>query len=736
MKAYATIPSMAGALLLTVSLTPAAAQAASDSGSGQQGSQTVLELIVVTAQKKDQSIQEVPAAVTAVTGDTMREVGITRLADVQNLVPSIRLQTESASTEVYIRGVGSTLDLPMIESPNAYNINGIFIPRELTSASMFDVERVEVLPGPQGTLYGRGALGGSINMITTRPGDTLESKLLLEGGNYDMVRATVTQNLPVSEQFKMRVSLNAHYHEGYLESGANSAEDYAGLVSFDWTPREDLSVYVWTHIEHKGGYADNLVSKGSATDPKSQAFPHPGDPWNDRLDGPLAVFATQGPVDKQDREWDARIVGGEINWDINDSLTLTYIPSYMHFEWDQGYWITHKLGDFGEDLNQTTHELRLSHDDGGRLKWLAGFYGYRFQSQGKFFIKFGPGEFGFPGPAFWLNANDIQDHVLKGIAFFGQATYSLRDDLRIVAGGRVSIDKREAHGFMQGLVAGADHPSSQHIGLFSGVPNPIWEGDEQWDNVDWKFGVEYDAAESTMLYATVQTGYQPGTFDSIPGVVANKSKLLAFSGGFKSSLLDGRLIVNDEVFYYDYSDLLTSAWNAAAGANVLTNTDSTIYGNQLDLSYLPWENTQLRFSLGYLHGRYDDFVTGTGDFTDNQMQNAPDWTVNLGLTQDWDLPSGGFVRARVDSRFESSYWGDFSHSSGLYQDAYTKTDASLTYHAPNESWSFGLWARNLEDTDVQSAAAPGSPFFDPAPGALFLEPPRTFGVRLAIRYSP
>ena len=694
-------------------------------------SQNVLEEVMVTAQKESQSIQKVAAAVTALSEDTLVAKGVTRLTDVQNLVPSIRLQSESASTEIYIRGVGSTLDLPMIESPNAYNINGVYIPREVTGASMFDVERIEVLPGPQGTLYGRGALGGAINMITTRPGDELESKFMLEVGNYSLIRATGTQNLPINDNFKMRLALSGHYRDGYLETGANSAEDLAALISVDFTPSDDLGIYLWGHIEHKGGYADNLVSKGSFTDPKSQAFPT-GDPYDDRLEGPLAGFATVGPIDAEDRSWRTGIFGGEINWDINSDLTLTYIPSYLYFSWDQHYWITHKLTKFGEDINQTTQELRLSSDSGGRLKWLTGLYGYHIKSEGHFLIKFGPGDFGFPSPAFWLNANDVRDHVLKGAALFGQATYSVLDDLRIVFGGRGSVDKREVNGFSQGIVTGTTEPSPEYINLFTGLPLPTYEGDKQWENFDWKVGVEYDLQETSMFYTTVQTGFQPGTFDTIPGVVAKESTLLAFTAGVKSTFLDGKLIINDEVFYYDYSDLLTSAFDAGAGANVLTNTDSTIYGNQLDVDYQPWTDTLLRLSVGYTHGRYDDFITGTGDFTDNQMQNSPDWTVSLGLVQDWPLQRGDFLRLHVDSRYESSYWGDFSHSAGIYQDAYTKTDISLTYHAPNDTWTFGIWVKNLEDTDVQSAAAPGS-FTDPAPGAVFLEPPLTYGIRYTLR---
>jgi iron complex outermembrane receptor protein len=733
MKSAASILATSGALFAaTASLSTAGAQEA--------GAQTVLREIVVTAQKREQSVQDVAAAVTAVTGQALRNAGVTRLADVQNLVPSIRLQTESASTEIYIRGVGSTLDLPMIESPNAYNINGVFIPREVTSASMFDVDRIEVLPGPQGTLWGRGALGGAVNMITARPGDSLETGLLVEAGDYSLKHVVATQNIPVSDQFRMRVALNYNERDGYLESGANSADDLAGLLSFDWRASDAVSVYLWAHLERKEGYADNLNSKGTNSDPRSQRFQVPSNPWDDRLLGSLASYATLGPVDRESRDWDAVIIGGEINWDINDELTLTYVPSYLDFDWSQGYWITHKPGIFGAEAQQTTHELRLSSDSSGPVDWLVGLYGYRFESAGHFFIQFGPNEL-FPYPApLWLNANHVANHVLQGYAAFGQMTWSITDEMRLIAGGRASKDDRKAHGFAQGIVTGDAEPSSDYINLFSlffppytPAPLPTWSGDESWDNIDWKLGLEYDSRPGMLWYATLQTGYQPGTFDSIPGVMALESNLMAVTAGVKASYLDGRLVVNDELFYYDYSDLLTSAWNAALGANVLTNADSRIYGNQLDLSYMPQEHTQVRLAVGYLNARYDD--SDLGVFDRGQMQNSPDWTFNLGLRRDFPMGEG-FLRAQLDSRYESSYWGNFMHSPGLHQDPYVKSDLSLTYHAANDAWTLGLWVKNLEDTDVQSAAAPGSTVFDPGPGATFLEPPRTYGIRFTMRYAP
>jgi len=690
--------------------------------------------IVVTAQKRTQLLQEIPAAVTAIERETFTVRGITTLADVQNLVPSVRLQKESASTEIYIRGVGSTLDLPMIEPPNAYNINGVYVPREVTSASLVDVERMEFLPGPQGALYGRGAIGGVINTITRRPTEQLETDVTVEAGDFSHIRATVTQNIPVSDNTSLRASLSYFDRDGYLKSGADSADDLAGFLALETSPTDSVNIHLWGHIESREGYSANLLSKGRLSNPKSQAFPSKN-PWDDRLEGALAVYATLGPIDAQYRKWDTTLIGAEVNWDINDRLALTYIPSYLDFDWHQEYWLTHKDGDFNETIDQQTHELRLAYDAGGDVTWLGGVYAYQIETAGQLFIQFGPDEL-FPGsPAgLWLDASDVRDHELKGTALFGEMRYSWSDSTRIVAGGRISNDQRRASGFQPDIVVG---PSTRDdpVALFTGVAPPSWANSESWNHVDWKLGVEFDAGEESLLYATAQTGSQPGTFDVFPDSVTEESELLSFTVGARSRLLGGRLVFNNEVFYYIYDNLLTQAFNAATGTNFLTNADTRIYGVQSDLAYAParLENTQLRFSVGYLHARYDDFIEDSLDvFNNNQMQNAPDWTATLGVIHDWHLRGGASIRADLVSRYESGFWGDFSHSPGLYQASYTKTDFALTWHSGTGKWSAGLWVKNLENSDVQSAAATGNPFTDPGPGAPFLEAPRTYGMRVTL----
>lgn len=689
-----------------------------------------LEEVIVTSTKESRSIQAVPAAITAIDSESITSRGIASLAGAQNLMPSVRLQTQGANTELYIRGVGVTLDLPMIEMPSAYNINGVYVPRELSSASLFDIFQVEALPGPQGTLYGRGALGGTVNVVTTRPSNNNATSVLFEAGNYGTFRGVLTQNFALSDEFRLRIGVSKNYHEGYMSSGADSADELAGRVELSYTPTDDLDIYLWWHEESKGSSPANLIAKGSSADPRSQTFPFPDNPWNDTLTGPYESYATLGPIDARERDWNGTLIGAEINYSINDALTLTYIPSYAELDWSQEYWVIHKLTVYGARIQQQTHELRLAYDDHGRVRWLAGFYGYDLSNIGGIQLQFGPDELypGQPGGT-WLDATDAQDHTLKGWAAFGQMTVDLTDDLRLVAGGRYSVDDRKIWGYQPGIVAAPT--------LFNNNPNtnPIYANSHEWSHADWKLGLEYDLNPDQMVYAFVQTASQPGTFDTFPDARTEQAELTSYTVGIKNQFLQGRLIVNDELFYYDYTSLMTQAWDAATGSLRLRNADKTIiWGNQLDVSFRATPDTSIRLNVGYLSAHYDEFVVGGIDYHDNSLQSAPEWTVSLGLSHEFVLPNGGSIRADVDTRYESAFWGDFAHSPGFYQDSYFKTDASLTYAPADGNWTLALWIKNIEDTDVQSSGGSGGPF-DPGAATVFLEPPRTYGLRFTASFG-
>ena len=298
-----------------------------------------------------------PAAVTVLTSEVLQDSGVVDLRAAQKLVPSVRFQAEGASTEVYLRGVGSTLDLPNIEPPTTVNFNGIYIPREATSGPLFDVNRIEVLPGPQGTLYGRSVLGGAVNVEFNRPTRDLAKEFALEAGNRSLFHATVTQNLPVSDAFALRGAVDYINHDGYLRTGADSKDDYGVRLSGLYAPDDDLDVHVWVHTAEKNGHPANLVPKGyngGSFDGSPHAF-ESNDPWNDVI--------APGVPQAEDQAYEEWIVGAEVDWRIGDLSTGVRRPLHA-----RGHHAQPTRGHRGVRAGDVRARRRLAHRRGRPLQ--------------------------------------------------------------------------------------------------------------------------------------------------------------------------------------------------------------------------------------------------------------------------------------------------------------------------------------------------------------------------------
>ena len=688
-----------------------------------------LEEIIVTATKQSQDLQKTAAAITALDGESLAFLGVTDIRSAQQFIPSVRFQAQTSSTEIYIRGVGSTLDLPQIESPTALNFNNVFIPREATSVPLYDVDQIEVLPGPQGTLYGRSVMGGTVNVTYRRPTQDFETLATFEVGGDSLVHVSAAQNLPVGETFAMRLAADYLSHDGYMKSGADSQKDWGARLSFLWQPSEDLTAYLWVSTADKSGHPANLVVKGvnpttGQLDPDKYLQ---SDPWNDQLPEPWAGIAETnlfGQPQAQDQKYDNTMVSGQLDYSISDAITLTYIPSYLDMSTSADYWLGAFPGDQTNAYRQQTHELRATGAHGWG-KWLAGLYYYDLHSNGIF--SFG----GFDLSTALFPVSIVDANHLRGTAVFGEATYDFTDRLRFTVGGRYQEDDRTANGR-----------------FFNGVGLAPYDYDEGFSNFDYKVGVEYDLGDRMMVYAGTQTGYQPGTFNGFASSPAlsneiESADITAYTVGIKTRLLGDRLQVNDEVFFYTYDNLIASAYNTVTNSNLSFNVDKAeIYGNQLDLIWLPTDNGRLNLSVGYLHARTTDFQVppntatwnGRTSFNGYQMQYAPDWTVSAGYQHDFQIGTG-YLRAALGTRYESSFFADFSHTPGGKQDGYTKSDASLTYFASDERWSVGAWVRNIENEAVIAATAGGSNFPPLPEGATaFLEAPRTYGLRATLAF--
>jgi iron complex outermembrane receptor protein len=706
-----------GASLAIAVALSSAAQAQNSVESETPVGDIVVGEIVVTAQKQSQSLQKAPVAITAIDSKALTSAGVTDIRAAQAFVPSVRFQQQNAATEIYIRGVGSTLDFPQVDPPNAFHFNGIYVPREGTSVPIYDVSQLEVLPGPQGTLYGRSALGGVVNVSLNRPTNKMETRILAEVGNYSMFHTTFVQNVPVSDTLSIRGAFDYNRHSGYMRSGADSADTWGARLSLEYKPSSEFTAYLWGAFVDKSGSPPNLVAKGvTPTGALSVGSFIQNDPYNDLLPPALLAISPFGQVNARDMKYDNRMFGGQFDWRIADNATLTYIPSYLKFNVDVGYWLSGLPSNKNDHFEQTTHELRASgkHNWGS---WLIGLYGYNMTSKGEFFVA------SFDNTGFPVSL--IDRNRIKGIAGFGQLTYNITDNFHVTGGGRYSVDTRTGRGR-----------------FFNGIGILPFTSNQTYKHFDFKLGFNYAVAPGTMLYATVETGYQPGTYNTFASTptVSNRvgaANLTAYTAGLKVRFADNKVTWNNEFYYYDYSDLFASAYNTVLNTTQTFNAKKVeIYGVQSDLIFNAGDNDRFNVTLGYLHARNKDFTLpdGTANFDGLQLQYAPDWTISAGYHHDFQMAKG-YLRAQVSTRYESSFFADFSHTPGGKQGNYTKTDLSMTYYSEDDKWSLGAWVKNIENEAVIAATAGGSNFPANLQGATsYLEAPRTFGVRGTLNF--
>lgn len=702
---------VAAALFLAASGTSIAAE---DSGAEIEdvpGQSASLEEVVVTAQKSEQTLQRAPAAISVLGGDALVQQGIVDLRGVSALVPSARFGVQNDSTQVFIRGIGSNIDAPWIPESVATNFDGAFLPRLVTGTTLYDTSRIEVLPGPQGTLYGRSAVGGVVNIYANRPTERTETDVLLEGGNVGYARATLVQNLALSDEFGVRAAFNGATNDGYNNNGTYSEESYAGRLNALYRPREDVHIYGWV----------SQFQNEPRISP-TQYSPYPsGDAWEfPAVDSSTAMFYPPGGVDLSigRGEYEATTAGAEVEWRVGD-VALTYVPTYVRYRGEDIRPIAGFAQPLQSAIDQYSQELRLASTDEGRVNYLLGLYWLDNDTDHQYVF----------GPNFGGGKNPYRATTK---AAYGQLTFAVTDSWRLTAGGRYAEDDVAAHN------------AEAYFPIFNPSTFQFDRGvvpfsfDKTWERFDWKIGFELDVGAASLLYANVQTGYNPGSYEATaialnPTREIKPQKTIAYTAGLKNRFLDNRLQANVEAYFYDYTDLIVQQYDGSTGSTFLYNAPKTeIYGAQADVSMLLTQTSRLYANLGYLHSAIKELIVRGVDYEGFELPTAPKLTASFGLAKTWNFQSGASTTLRVDSYYNDGYWAQFDHPPDLHQDAFTKTDISLTWYAPNGRWDVGAWVKNIEDEAViASSAVTGKPY--PLAAAVYVEPPRTYGLRVHVR---
>ncbi len=669
-----------------------------------------LEEVVVTAEKRAADVQDVSIAIDVVNGEQLVSQGIADLQGLTAIAPDLNAVQNTLFTQFTIRGVGSQEIGELGDSAVTIGIDGEYITRPVAlNATMFDVERIEVLRGPQGTLYGRNATAGALNIIANKPTNELGATASLGIGNYSAVRAQGALNVPVTDSLAFRGAVLSTQHDGYRDGGpAGDVDDQdvkAVRLGMRYAPNEVFSWYLageYNEIDQTAPaqYGVNIGSTVPVgTMPTDVTFSLPDD-----FDLPLAGFvkSKQHAVRTQ---LDAKLgfatisyVGGYRDADVDGYQPLNgYVPELYSF-------------DNHFQIQNQSHEIRM-HGETDTLFWQTGLYYGREDQDIARGLLLPAVRANFGGQSPYVNFF-LRDTESVTQAVFAQATFSLTQALSFTGGVRYTEDEKNRRGSDAQPFAFTypNHPTSftqAGVTPLVGVPN---HGD--WNRTTWLVGADWKVAPDSLLYAKVSTGYKAGGFDNVAAYDAEDLK--AYEVGSKNRFFGGTLQLNAAAFYYDYTNQQTTVYISTVVGNQVVNAGaSEVSGVEVELDWLATAADRLKFTANYLDAEFKDLptnanVVGSGpvpvNLAGNRPVQSPEWTLVLGYDHTWELGPLQLT-AGLRSQYKSDYYLTAFNWRADKQEAYTISDATVTLAAADRQWDVAAYVHNIEDERILTYAA-------------------------------
>lgn len=693
-----------------------------------------LETVVITAERRETDVQRTPISITAVSGEDLADAAKATIEDALRTVPAVQISGGIFNSAVFIRGLG-----PSLNTDPAVNmsVDGVYQSDGLVG-SQYDVARMEVLRGPQGTLYGRNATAGSVNVINNDPSNTYEASGSLQVGNYNAVRTQAVLNVPLSDTLSVRTAAMLSRHDGYLSNGHQDEDTTSARLKLRYAPSEAVSVLLAGEYLHLGGNGQGNVLAPLANHPG-------GDPW---------YSGNQKGVT------DARKTSAyaKVDWDLGWGV-LTYQPSYYKFDlfWELDL-LGNGLGVTNRTSKQHTEELHIASPSSSRIQWIGGLYYLK-----RDFIDMGPlaarraiGTGRSLSTAAGTNFTYVTTwQYAESQAAFAQATFPLTDTLRLTGGARYTSDKKTGRGTAwtvnrTALTPGVGYGGGDFINAALNTSLPSASRSRTDKELTWKAAVEFDVTPTSMLYAQVAKGFKSGGINSFStGLVAGgystpttfePESMLAYELGSKNRLFNNRLQVNASAYYYDYKDQQIFTIIPQPGGpprvEVLNAATSTIYGAELEAQWLATRSDNITLNVSYNHSYFDEFgaVTATnlgGNRSDTQEPLAPLWNIAPGYEHVFDLGDHGTLSVSGEMRFISEHDSTIERPvTDQFQPSYHKSDARIVYSALEDKWKLSAFVNNIENEAVRQFGqqAPG------APAEIQLAAPRTYGVTLSARF--
>jgi len=687
------------------------------------GTSALMEEVVVTADKRSESVQDVSASITALNSDMLARAGIEDVTRLEHVVPGMRMGMSGNEARIAMRGTRSNNVGTEGEPTVGIFQDGIYVATSTQAlGSYVDLERIEVLRGPQGTLYGRNTFGGAINVISKAPDfNGVSGSITTLFGDKDRRKMQGILNYPLSDELAVRLVTMTDAHDGYITNTYKEGTDddldnqdttYVRLTTA-WRPSDKLeatlrysesskdtnSTAIWGY-QQVGGYVDGVLQEGHVYQKAGATQDH--GPWQvSRNESSAAVI-------------DDKSITLDITYDL-DFASVRFTHNETEFDglqfYDSDYSDAGSLSDAGKFIgwvstqDDTSTELQLVSNSDGDLQWTLGYYMFEQDS-----------DWGWVGSDYSGNGTIVEwiwghnEYVSESTAIYGNATYSISESLRVTAGLRSNEDKK-------GRV---------------GARNT-------WDDTLWKAAIESDISDDMMVYASASTGFRAGGANSA-GIVAVLAEegidaklydpefVTAYEAGIKTVMQDGRLVLNAALFSNDYSDMHAQSFvvlNNGAAEYTMNGGQVDASGLEVEFQWAPTDKWYISGNFAYLDAEFGTYdmaalkglgalggrqvdLDGDGSLDSLSLKGyapalSPEFTAGFQVSYDIDLGEMGTLTPMFQGTYTSDYYAFDINVAPAKQDAHTKSDVRLIWDS-GKDLRIEAYILNIEDEAVMNRA--------------------------------